>query len=325
MEAWGALDRLIWQDVSAERLTTDQLDALRTWVAMGGDLVTWAARPAPGHWTRSRTRFSPIAPSGWSTCRSPLPQLLGTLPAGATPLPALAGILRDGSVLGSTAGPDGSGELVVGARTSIGRGSTTILGIDPAIPWLAGSAVARDVWTGILRPDVLASGIVANQDDGMLVNALDYLPSVGLPPMDQLFLLFVAYLLLIGPVNYVVLRRLDRREWAWVTMPVLASSSRWRCTPWASRSGGRRDRQRAGHRPWRSGTDGTGQIHVGSVPPAATYEVPLPGGALLCRSTATLGGTPVASPPTWCRAIRPASASSRSASARCVPSGSRPS
>ena len=126
-------------------------------------------------------------PSCWARCR----------PARRR-LPALAGILRDGSVLGSTAGPDGSGELVVGARTSVGRGSTTILGIDPATPWLAGSAVARDVWTGILRPDVLASGIVASQDDGMLVNALDYLPSVGLPPMDQLFLLFLAYVLLLG-------------------------------------------------------------------------------------------------------------------------------
>ena len=27
--------------------------------------------------------------------------------------------------------------------------------------------------------------------------------------------------MLVGPINYLVLRRLDRREWAWVTMPVL--------------------------------------------------------------------------------------------------------
>ena len=29
------------------------------------------------------------------------------------------------------------------------------------------------------------------------------------------------YILLIGPINYLVLKRLDKREWAWVTMPIL--------------------------------------------------------------------------------------------------------
>ena len=39
--------------------------------------------------------------------------------------------------------------------------------------------------------------------------------------LEQLAGLLVAYIVLIGPINYLVLRRLDRREWAWVTMPVL--------------------------------------------------------------------------------------------------------
>jgi hypothetical protein len=36
-----------------------------------------------------------------------------------------------------------------------------------------------------------------------------------------LLLLLFGYIALIGPVNYLILRRLDRREWAWVTMPIL--------------------------------------------------------------------------------------------------------
>ena len=34
-------------------------------------------------------------------------------------------------------------------------------------------------------------------------------------------LLLFGYIALIGPINYLVLRRLDEREWAWVTMPAL--------------------------------------------------------------------------------------------------------
>ena len=39
IEAWSALDRLVWQDVDASTLQTDQLTALRGWLALGGRLV----------------------------------------------------------------------------------------------------------------------------------------------------------------------------------------------------------------------------------------------------------------------------------------------
>ena len=45
--------------------------------------------------------------------------------------------------------------------------------------------------------------------------------AVALPPIQGLIALLGAYILLIGPINYLVLKRLDRREWAWVTMPAL--------------------------------------------------------------------------------------------------------
>ena len=39
VEAWSAIDRLVWQDVDAGRLEPDQLAALRTWLGLGGRLV----------------------------------------------------------------------------------------------------------------------------------------------------------------------------------------------------------------------------------------------------------------------------------------------
>ncbi len=47
------------------------------------------------------------------------------------------------------------------------------------------------------------------------------LPSLALPPIGGLLVLLFGYVVLVGPVNYVVLRRIDRREWAWITVPVL--------------------------------------------------------------------------------------------------------
>ena len=53
------------------------------------------------------------------------------------------------------------------------------------------------------------------------MGAVSNLPSLALPPIGGLLVLLFGYIVLIGPINYLVLRRLDRREWAWVTMPVL--------------------------------------------------------------------------------------------------------
>jgi hypothetical protein len=39
IEAWSALDRLGWQDVDASTLSSEQLAALRGWIALGGRLV----------------------------------------------------------------------------------------------------------------------------------------------------------------------------------------------------------------------------------------------------------------------------------------------
>ena len=62
---------------------------------------------------------------------------------------------------------------------------------DPATEWLAGSAVAAELWTRLLRPGVRTDSDWSSLDDSMLVSALSYLPSVAVPPMDQLFLLFL--------------------------------------------------------------------------------------------------------------------------------------
>ena len=51
--------------------------------------------------------------------------------------------------------------------------------------------------------------------------ALSTLPALDVPPAELLLLVIVAYILLIGPVSYFVLRRVDRRELAWVTAPLL--------------------------------------------------------------------------------------------------------
>jgi hypothetical protein len=52
-------------------------------------------------------------------------------------------------------------------------------------------------------------------------DAINAIPGLERPPMLHVLAFMLVYTLLIGPVNYVVLRKLDRRELAWLTIPAL--------------------------------------------------------------------------------------------------------
>ena len=217
VEAWSAIDRLVWQDVDASRLTTDQVDALRIWVGAGGRLVVVGGSTGTSGLGALPADLLPFRPSvTLDASPADLVDLLGSLPAGATSTPALAGVLDRGTVLAR------SGDEVIAAQTPIGQGMASVVGIDPGTPWLAGTPTAAALWRRLLPPS--RNGLIDPfllQDDSQLVAALNDLPAVTLPDLGLLLALLLLYIALIGPLNYIVLRRLDRREWAWATMPAL--------------------------------------------------------------------------------------------------------
>ena len=55
-----------------------------------------------------------------------------------------------------------------------------------------------------------------------LNNYLNYFPSLALPPFSLFFWLLIGYAVLVAPVLYYVLKRFDRREWAWFLIPLIA-------------------------------------------------------------------------------------------------------
>jgi hypothetical protein len=131
-------------------------------------------------------------------------------------------------------------------------------------------------------------------DDSQIVYALQNLPSVDLPPIEQLFVLLVAYIALIGPINYIVLRRLDKREWAWVTIPALVvvfavgsyglGASLKGSDVIVNEVGVVRAAQGSGR--------GIGQVYVGIYSPSRrSFQVSIPGGALLSNPVSQVQNT----------------------------------
>jgi len=216
VEAWSTLDRLVWQDVDTAALSQAQLTALRGWVAAGGRLVIAGGTTGVDALAGLPDEILPYRPAATiDVDPAVLSSLLGVVPEAAGPVPAMAGELARGRALAT------SGDQVVAAETPFGSGSVTILGFDPAADWIAGSdALAGDLWRRFLPPRG-GSATPALSEDGSLVSAVQNLPSLALPPIGGLLVLLLGYIVLVGPVNYIVLRWLDRREWAWITIPAL--------------------------------------------------------------------------------------------------------
>ncbi|MBA2570517.1 MAG: hypothetical protein H0V04_04985, partial [Chloroflexi bacterium] len=85
IEAWAAVDRLVWQDVDSSRLSRDQLTALRTWVSAGGRLTIVGGTTATTTLGAFPAEIFPFTPDR-TVDASPtdLASLLGTLPVGAS-------------------------------------------------------------------------------------------------------------------------------------------------------------------------------------------------------------------------------------------------
>ena len=280
VEAWAAIDRLVWQDVDSERLTTPQRAALTAWIAGGGRLVIAGGTSGPKALSAFPDSLLPYRPV--VTTDVPAASLSGILcqaPPGATTLPALSGSLIEGRTLASVGGQ------VVAAERPYGSGSVALIGFDPTVDWIAKTDTSGSLWRRLLP--ARTSGGLTFSDDSMLVNAVSQLPTLALPPITGLLALLIAYIVLIGPVNYLVLKRLDRREWAWITMPILivvfaAGSYAYGA---ALRGSDVIVNEIAIVRGAPGATEGAAQAYLGVFSPSrSTYQVSVPGGALLSTS-----------------------------------------
>jgi hypothetical protein len=213
-EGWAVLDRIVWQDVDSNQLTSGQLGAMRNWLAGGGRLVIVGGSAGIGTLSAFPDDVLPYRPSATLDLDpTRLVSLLGPLPAGAAELPAMAGALAHGRALVT------SGDRVVAATLGYGSGRVTLLGFDPTTRWLAESKSIEALWRASLPPRSPDGAQLF--DDSQLVQSVYQLPSLALPPTSGLLVLIGAYIVIIGPINYLILKRIDRRELAWITMPLL--------------------------------------------------------------------------------------------------------
>lgn len=221
-EALRSLDCLILSGVDTSTLTPAQGQAIQLWVESGGRLLIGGGA---GAW-RTLSGLPPdlqIAQVSSSAELATLDELADfVLEPIQVPGPFLAALPSSyqGQVLIGEAQP-----LLV--QKALGNGWVAYLALDPAASPFNAWAGTLPFWQKLLEPgSALPSNIPVDIPARMLEaeqmnNALSNLPALDLPSIRWLAILFGVYVILIGPINYLLLRRLRRLDWAWVTIPAL--------------------------------------------------------------------------------------------------------
>ena len=217
----GALDMLVLNDVPTGGWPKERIDAIRGWIIRGGTLIVSGG----AGYAKTADAFAdlvPVAPGGTTVLESArIIESIGgePLPSGS-PITVSTGKLRAGTVTLM----DG---VAISAVRSYGAGSVLYAAFDPSVEpfasWGGSSRLWERMLNGVgLQPILVRVHYGYGNDLWSYDSILSHFPSLKPPKIGNLSLFFVIYVLLAAPFLYLLLRRLDRREWMWWIIPVLS-------------------------------------------------------------------------------------------------------
>jgi len=226
----STFDTILLDDAPTVDLSDSQRSALEDWVLRGGQLLlgggpglerTLAGLPTPMHIAElagvdSFPAAALLGADGEGTPDIPVARL--------TPLPDAGGRQPYGA---PTAGLAADGRFML-LEQGYGRGALSVFAAPLSHPALLGWPGRDRLWADMLRaPASTATGFVP---DGVspdmfvesnLASALTGLPALEFPSLLAIGGLIAAYILVVGPGVYLLLRRLDRQALGWVVVPLV--------------------------------------------------------------------------------------------------------
>lgn len=218
VQGWTALDMLVVNDIDTGQLTPPQREALAHWVSLGGRLVVGGG-PNALQTLAGLTELLPFSGIESETLPHPLPALAAYAGASLEDRgPYVAALPQNPT--GKTVVSEAEQPLIVSAKRDLGEVYYLAfdLGLAP-LDTLAARPRFFPRLTGQFTPNL--NHLDARLNRSEFRSSLTMLPSQTLPTPGTIALYLLAYVLVVGPLNYFVLRWLKRREWAWLSLPLI--------------------------------------------------------------------------------------------------------
>ncbi|WP_435788256.1 hypothetical protein [Clostridium sp.] len=112
---------------------------------------------------------------------------------------------------------------------SVGKGVIGIvafdLGLPPFVGWSNNSVFAQKL-IGIINPDLgkvnKGKDMQSGQDVWVIRNIMNQFSELASAKTGKFYIIIFIYILVVAPLSYIILKKLDKREFMWISVPVLA-------------------------------------------------------------------------------------------------------
>lgn len=200
------INMLVIGDISAAGLSSDQIHKIKDWVYAGGNIMFSASTP---------------------------PEILNAFKEWMPALTKQPGITKDLSTFTEISKKSAlpiqqitvyNKSLPLFSTQKVGLGKLFFANYDVNAQPLASWEFNRQLWSKLVSQYELNSQVrfpYLNRNPNYY-NMAQHIPDVHLPSASVLFFIWIGYVLVIGPILYVLLKRRDRRDWAWGIIPVSA-------------------------------------------------------------------------------------------------------
>jgi len=217
-QGWAALNALVISNVDTGTFSAEQKNALELWLANGGKLfVTGGVQ-----WQTTTAGLSNFLPIELQSTQSV------TDLSGLSEYAKNKSLQEKGTVLATGHVKEDANILVeqngipLLIEKKIGFGKVIFFAANPSLEPLSNWGGMKEIYYHLLgfkssKPDWAD----AAWDSSQANDALATLPELSLPSFIYIFCWLSLYVIVIGPVNYLILRRIKRTELGWVTVPIL--------------------------------------------------------------------------------------------------------
>ncbi|MHA6484309.1 DUF7408 domain-containing protein [Paenibacillus sp. strain BS8-2] len=218
-------DTLVINDTSTSDWSQARVTAIRDWVTRGGTLVLSGGAGYEAT-AAAFEELSPIVPTGTVQLDSAASLIAATgeeltMPNGLT---VSIGEARRGSAIAV------EGDIPLAIIAEQGFGHVLYSAFDPSLEPMASWSGSAMLWAKLLSSSLTPlqqfnggpnyNGYMDMQ--WQLNQILDYFPSIKKPSFFLMIVMLAIYILIIAPILYITLSKLDRREWAWWLIPALS-------------------------------------------------------------------------------------------------------
>jgi len=224
--SYDPLDALVIGDAPLGQLTEQQVRAIKNWLATGGFLLVTGGADFAGMRASGLDSILPVDTQGAVTSAS-LPELSTTYGEFESSEPAL--------VMSATVRPGsrillGDANRVIVAEKSYGSGTVRFVAVNPKLNPYRGWAAAKDMWNDLLVPvaesmpgqrNWFGRGGRGSRGSSGIQDFLFNLAEIKPPSVNYFIFFLLAYVLTVGPINYLILRWTKKLDWAWVSIPAV--------------------------------------------------------------------------------------------------------